>query len=91
MEEVRTKVCFKCGRELPVSNFSKNKKSKDGHHSYCKDCHKAIENTHKMLPVYSNPELAKFQPRDLMAELKARGFVWDYMIEPQRKVPYSKI
>lgn len=104
MEENVTKVCSKCGRELPISNFSKNKKSKDGHHSYCKDCHKeynreynrekprkAIENTHKMLPVYSNPELAKFHPRELMAELKARGFRWEYMLEPQRKIMFEKV
>lgn len=28
----------------------------------------------KIHPVYSNPELAKFTPRQLMDELKARGY-----------------
>ena len=100
MEENVTKVCSKCGRELPISDFSKNKKSKDGHHSYCKSCHseynrannlKKKETAHKMLPVYSNPELAKFHPRELMAELKARGFRWEYMLEPQRKIMWGKV
>ena len=28
----------------------------------------------KKIKVYTNPELAKFQPRELMDELRARGF-----------------
>lgn len=31
MEE-KTKVCRKCGRELPLSEFTKNRHSKDGYH-----------------------------------------------------------
>lgn len=45
----------------------------------------------KMIKVYSNVELAKFSPRQLMEELKARGFRWDYMLEPQRKIYFEKI
>ena len=41
--------------------------------------------------VYTNPELAKFTPREMMAELKSRGFKWEYMLEPQRKVYFDKI
>lgn len=44
-----------------------------------------------MAKVYSEPELAKFTPRQLMQELKARGFRWEYMLEPQRKVYFDKI
>ena len=44
-----------------------------------------------MIKVYSNAELAKFSPRQLMEELKARGFKWDYMLEPQRKIYFEKI
>jgi hypothetical protein len=32
------KVCFICKQELPLSSYSKNKKSKDGLFSYCKPC-----------------------------------------------------
>ena len=46
---------------------------------------------HVMAKVYSEPELAKFTPRQLMQELKARGFRWEYMLEPQRKVYFDKI
>ena len=44
-----------------------------------------------MAKVYTNTELAKFTPREMMAELKARGFRWEYMLEPQRKVYFDKI
>lgn len=33
-----------------------------------------IQNDHTLKKVYSNPELAKFHPRELIAELKARGY-----------------
>ena len=46
---------------------------------------------HTMAKVYSEPELAKFTPRQLMAELKSRGYRWDYMLEPQRKIQFDKI
>ena len=44
-----------------------------------------------MCRVYSEPELAKYTPRQLMQELKARGFKWEYMLEPQRKIYFDKI
>lgn len=34
------KVCSECGRELLVTNFFKEKKSKDGFFSWCKECTK---------------------------------------------------
>ena len=33
-----TKVCKKCGRELPTSEFYKDKSREDGFQFYCKDC-----------------------------------------------------
>ena len=38
MEEIKTKVCSKCGRELPLSEFYKRSVSNDGLQSYCKEC-----------------------------------------------------
>lgn len=70
-------------------------KSPDGHQPYCKDCRSemASERTKKirLSKVYSNPELAKFTPRQLMEELKSRGFRWDYMLEPQKRIMFDKI
>lgn len=90
MEEIKTKVCNKCGRELPIEMFSKGK-NKDGLQRTCKECvsvymkeyaerrkaqRKEKENAEfeKEHKIYTNKDLAKFSPRDLILELKARGY-----------------
>lgn len=40
------KVCNKCGRELPVEQFSKNKRSKDGLQNKCKECETQYKQQH---------------------------------------------
>lgn len=35
---METKVCKKCGRELPSSDFYANSKKKDRFSTYCKEC-----------------------------------------------------
>lgn len=37
---METKICSKCGRELPLSEFYKNKTTKDGASYWCKKCNK---------------------------------------------------
>lgn len=95
MEEIKTKVCRKCGQNLPISEFTKKAKAKDGLQCYCKKCNsqatieyarkrrerekaQKIENERiefeKKYKIYTNKDLAKFTPRELMFELKARGY-----------------
>lgn len=92
---METRICRKCGRELPTENFFKNHTCKDGIDTICKECKNAyqkewqkknkakkmaqkIENEkiefEKKYKIYTNKELAKFTPRELMLELKARGY-----------------
>ena len=40
MTEEKTKVCTKCGRELPLSEFNKHEATKDGLTYWCKLCYK---------------------------------------------------
>lgn len=77
--------CKECGK---VYFANRTKKKKD-----ILDCVETINvNGKELIKVENfNNELAKFTPRQLMQELKARGFKWDYMIEPQRKIMYDKI
>jgi hypothetical protein len=35
------KLCKKCKTFKPIDDFYKNKKARDGHQTYCKDCHLA--------------------------------------------------
>lgn len=100
------KKCSKCGGEFEKEMFYVNNKNNDGLDNYCKECRKAmnklnlqkrierskdISDAQTLLKVYSSPELAKFTPRQLMQELKSRGYKWEYMLEPQRKVMFDKI
>lgn len=38
--EVKTKVCKKCGQELPLDQFYTSVNCKDGHLNVCKKCKK---------------------------------------------------
>lgn len=38
MEEIKTKVCNKCGKELPLSEFPPKKGTPDGLSYQCKEC-----------------------------------------------------
>ena len=77
-ENAVTKKCVTFGRELPVSEFHKNAKSKDGLQSKCKSCvseyNRDYNRSEHLDKVYLNPDLAKFQLRELIAELRARGY-----------------
>lgn len=71
------KKCVQCGRELPDEMFWKNSSYSDGLMSRCKDC----ENERRKKAIRANkmskgcnPELEKFTPRELIQELKARGY-----------------
>lgn len=95
IENAQTKRCSKCGRELPLSEFGRLSRSKDGLNYKCKECNckvsaesrrKSIATRGKKSGIYppnffdrnisggGNPLLADFTARDLMEELKARGY-----------------
>lgn len=90
---METKICKKCGRELNRSHFKNNYLSADGKTSICRDCSKRARQEKKekqdiaITPPTrrnvegSNPDLAAFSPRDLILELKARGYKGKLTIE----------
>ena len=80
-----TKVCRDCGRELPLDSFSNSKKSRTGKQPICKECMSkrlsaaaANRERDKKAPCPEpkgvNPDLAKFMARELLEELRARGY-----------------
>lgn len=88
MEE--TKKCECCGRELPLSEFSRNGW---GVLSTCKDCvakkkkegreeKKALRNFDEEIAKAKKARLSDFTPRELMLRLKELGYI-GYIDVPQ--------
>lgn len=50
MTEEKTKVCTKCRRELPLSEFTKHKSRSDGLQVWCKSCRKKYDKTRVRKP-----------------------------------------
>lgn len=81
---MKTKICTKCGKELPITDFNWRNKAKGTRRSECKICH-------------SNFMKQKYQEKkDIIQELKSkeccakcgesRGYVLDYHhLDPKEK------
>jgi len=48
---MESKVCIKCGIEKPVTEFSRDRKIKDGYMNTCKVCNRIEQRTGKSLPL----------------------------------------
>ena len=82
MEEPKTKVCSKCGRELPITKFALSKTSKDGHVGKCRDCVNAYQRERYALkkgktmahanpsPALLNPKFSDKTPRELQQDMR---------------------
>lgn len=100
---METKICKKCGRELPLEAFGKSSRSLDGLRDHCKECvnrqqrdeyarRKAKEQgISTETPMGGGIDALKiFTPRQLLKELKSRGYVWTGMYV-KKNVPYESI
>ena len=85
-----TKVCSKCGRELPREAFNKKARAKDGLQDYCRECNssankayhakkmaqkaKPAEAPEPISGTVQNPAMAAIPDHDLVGELRRRGY-----------------
>ena len=75
-DNITVKECSHCHRTLPVTEFYKKSGTPDGLQYVCKECTSEINKAARLSKKAfgGNPELSRFTPRQLMAELKARGY-----------------
>lgn len=76
-ENIQTKECKCCHRTLPITEFYKKSGTPDGLQYYCKECQNKFNKSRarrKKLLGGGNPDLARFTPRQLMEELRMRGY-----------------
>jgi hypothetical protein len=76
---MQTKVCSRCCRELPLTEFHSDKKGKFGVKSACKAC------THEYYRKYylTHPCRAKKEEKDLLGGYKI--YILDYVKKNERK------
>ena len=75
--EVKTKVCTKCGKELPLEMFGKGP-GKDGRRSWCKSCMNVASREYHRKQKLSktaipNPALAEFTPTGTYHRVTGKG------------------
>ena len=81
-EQPKTKVCKRCGRELPIHEFGRHARTKDGLQTYCRQCTSDAMKKARIKKVAKplNPsesgssDLCFIRTEDLLSELKRRGF-----------------
>ncbi len=77
--ENQAKKCNECGKLLTFDHFRLTPLSADGHANICKECakQKRRKKRDEFVPTPTgggNPDLAKFTPRELIEELRSRGY-----------------
>lgn len=79
---METKVCKCCGKELPLTQFHKNRTMKDKHINICKECAKESRSGKRVSLCHKIPQpgikatfrISDFEDNQLFAELRRRGY-----------------
>lgn len=96
-EAIKTKVCSRCGRELPLSEFPKNAQCRGGHSGVCKQCKAGQmrdyrQNLAEKARLYDERGgLKDYTPRELMLELKRRGYEGVLSFTERKTIDISRL
>lgn len=76
MEATEFVKCTKCGNKYPLSQFPIDARAKTGHRTICRDCFNAQQRERYAKKKQKKEEtpLSKFTSRELILELRARGY-----------------
>lgn len=55
-QEIQTKVSSHCGRELPITNFGRHSRTKDGYQPCCRECQSQMNKGHKKRKPFEHNE-----------------------------------
>lgn len=82
---METKICTKCGRELPIEHFNYRNKSKGTRRADCKDCHNGYM---KKVYQYKKETIQQWKANESCYKCgDTRGYVLDYHhINPNNKI-----
>lgn len=70
---MQTKVCKRCGKELPINNFTKSKNMKDGHENKCKKCRQEQKKNHKIICEYCGKEFLSAKKNTKFCSKECQG------------------
>lgn len=88
---METKICKKCGRELPINEFYKHKKMATGYLNYCKDCVRRrvakyrIDNIENVRAYDRNRPNARERRKKQREKIKNNLLDYQKMLEQQRE------
>lgn len=78
VETTKTKRCAKCNQELPVTEFWRDRRARDGLNCYCKDCMKTFTSKARTRMKINSPDksrpLKNIPLEDITEELRLRGY-----------------
>lgn len=70
----QTKICFKCNKELPLSEYYKHKAMADGHLNKCKICTKKDSEDRRLHLIATSPEWVEKEAERQRQKVKRRYY-----------------